>query len=256
MTQNDDTSDANVPQENGAWDGEEPRYGVRLPGYGPAGQKPAGPAQGGDPSPVPDDASRPGWDASPRRGGQDPRPGSGNEDIPVMPSGVHAGYPHPGFGGPHANPPRPGTATSASVLLWIGAALYAVVSIIGMLASDRAVLRDTLLQGIPDSMRADYERLLTPDMLGTVITTSIVFIVILSLFAALVGWFTFAGSAAWRVVGTVCGALAVLGNLVGGTGGLLWAVLSAAIVVLWWVKPSSAWFAAMRPHRRAGLPRR
>lgn len=249
---------------NGQPPADEPRYGVRLPGQE---NQPTQPQYG---QPAPQSNERPGWDAAPQQ------PADG---IPVQPSGIYTGNPQqpgypgqqgypgqpgfqqapygqPGFGygAPVAVPPQPSTARWASLLLWIGAGLYLIANVVVLFATDRAALRAQALGSVPSEMRSQYESILTDSMLTTSLVIAAVVLALVSGFAALVAWLTNRGSNAWRIVGTVCGALAALSNFAsGGLIGILFGLLAVAIVVLWWVPQSSAWFRAVSAAKAAGL---
>ncbi|RII43766.1 hypothetical protein DWB68_00605 [Galactobacter valiniphilus] len=260
---------------------EPPRYGVRLPGYG-QNAAPQGSA------PVPENNERPGWDASPHAApgaagtpgtpgaqpggyGQVPpapqygQPAQGGftlppapadpyaQGIPVQPSGVYGNYQQPGFGAPAGQmPPRPSTARWASLLLAIGAVAYLITAAIQMMTIDAATLREAALAAVPAEMQSQYESIFTEEMINSTKVTAVVLIAIISALAGLVAWLTYRGQNAWRIVGTVCGAVAVLGNITGGPIGLLFAALAVAIIVLWWMRPSSQWFGAISQAKRQG----
>jgi hypothetical protein len=215
------------PGQPGGYGQQAPQYGQQAPQYGQ-------PGQGG--------FTLPPAPADPYAQG-----------IPVQPSGVYANYQQPGFGVPAGQvPPRPSTARWASLLLAIGAALYLIISTVQIMALDAATLRDAALAALPAEMQDEYAAIFTEDMINSSKITAVIFLVILSALAGLVAWLTHRGLNAWRIVGTVCGALAVLGNLTGGPIGLVFAALAVVIIVLWWRRPSSQWFAAVSAARRSG----
>lgn len=274
---------------------EEPRYGVRIPGYQPPApgqfgqpgqaQQPGQAGQFAQPT-TPDE--RPGWDSSPRdqqgfdaqgaQGGAFPpaygqppygQPGYGQQPYgqPGMnvPNPMYAQPYGQQYGQPYAMPPvqvppRPDTAKWASYLLWIGAGLYLIIGVVQMFTLDYRTLMDAVAaEGLSQE---EFESVFTPSMWNAIMVISVILVLAMCAVAYFVGRFTLQGSTGWRLAGTIMGSLAaasnLMGSLSGGPGalsGVAFGLLAVAIIVLWWVRPSAQWFTAKAAERAMGGPR-
>lgn len=131
--------------------------------------------------------------------------------------------------------------------MWVGAALSVISAVVGLLLIPVAEFRAEMIAQADPSERADLEQFATEGFVAGMLWALVISTLIAALFAAFVGFLTWKGSNAWRIVGTVCGGIAALMNLLASLGeplNLLQFLLAAAILVLWWLPASNRWFAA------------
>ncbi|RKW71346.1 FUSC family protein [Galactobacter caseinivorans] len=241
--------------------GQQQYPGAFVPGgpYDHTGQVPQGPFSGNQAG----QPTQPGQPFHPGQQGQQGQPGyQGHQGQPgYQGQPAFQGYQGqqgygalPGFSSqPTSAGSRPTTITVAGVLLWVGAALAVVLTIIGVFAVPTSVIRQTLLSDTSGQDRADLERMLTPGFLQGVLWFVVILYVVMAGTAVLVGLQTWKGSNAWRIVGTVCGGIAVLFNLftvLDSPLSILLFLMAAAIIVLWWLPVSNAWFKAKKAEKK------
>jgi hypothetical protein len=234
---------------------ETPRYGVRLPGGTPEatpGGTPGG--QTGQPGPAPSGTGNQpsGWD----------QPREHQTFGPYVPDAAprRGGYGAQGLPGPYGAPQRPTQVKAASIILWIAAGLYTVLTLVGLSFLSGTDLKSALLEST-DTLPADQADLYrdtldayTGSMLSGILVFTGVMVVAIGILAAVAAWRTWKGSNPWRIAGTVCGAAMAAYQLfmmlIAPAMGLPGLAVCIIVIVLWFSKPASAWFRAKAAQRR------